>query len=323
MKRIAVLTSGGDAPGMNAAVRAVIRTGIDLGYEMFGVHNGYAGLIAGKLVRMSSRDVGGIIDRGGTCLGTSRCEELKSAPGRDAAVETLQTLDIHGLIVIGGNGSQAGSHLLSNAGIRVIGVASTIDNDLFGADVSIGSTTAVEIAVECIDRLRTTASSHGRAFVVEVMGRNCGYLALASGIAGGAEAIVLPEVETDPEGVANEIRASYERGKSHAIVVVAEGARYNGEKIAHYFQEHSQRLGFELRLTKLGHIQRGGSPCAFDRILGSRLGAAAIEQLHGGIHGILLGYKQGGIVPTALSTVASSTKTIELGLLKLAQVLAL
>jgi len=322
MKRIAVLTSGGDAPGMNAAIRAVVRTGLDHGYEMFGVRNGFAGLIAGQFVRMSSRDVGGIIDRGGTCLGTSRCEELKSRAGRDAAVRTLETSDIHGLIVIGGNGSQAGSHSLSQAGVRVVGVASTIDNDLAGADVSIGSTTAVEIALECIDRLRTTASSHGRAFLVEVMGRNCGYLALASGIAGGAEAIVLPEVETDPESVAREIRASYDRGKSHAIIVVAEGARYNGDQIAHYFQEHSQRLGFELRLTKLGHIQRGGSPCAFDRILASRLGAAAIEQLHGGIHGILLGYKQGGIVPTALGTVASSTKGIELSLLKLAQVLA-
>lgn len=322
MKRIAVLTSGGDAPGMNAAVRSVVRTGIDQGYEMFGVRNGYAGLISGRLIRMTSRDIGGIIDRGGTCLGTSRCEEIKCKAGRDAAIKTLETYDIHGLIVIGGNGSQAGSHALSAAGIRVIGIASTIDNDLVGADVSIGSTTAVEIALECIDRLRTTASSHGRAFLVEVMGRNCGYLALASGIAGGAEAIVLPEVETDPERVANEIRASYERGKSHAIIVVAEGARYNGDKIAHYFQEHSQRLGFELRLTKLGHIQRGGSPCAFDRILGSRLGAAAIEQLHGGIHGILLGYKQGGVVPTALGVVATSTKTIELSLLKLAQVLA-
>ena len=322
MKRIAVLTSGGDAPGMNAAIRAVVRTGLDHGYEMFGVRNGFAGLIAGQFVRMSSRDVGGIIDRGGTCLGTSRCEELKSRAGRDAAVRTLETSDIHGLIVIGGNGSQAGSHSLSQAGVRVVGVASTIDNDLAGADVSIGSTTAVEIALECIDRLRTTASSHGRAFLVEVMGRNCGYLALASGIAGGAEAIVLPEVETDPESVAREIRASYDRGKSHAIIVVAEGARYNGDQIAHYFEQHSQRLGFELRLTKLGHIQRGGSPCAFDRILASRLGAAAIEQLYGGIHGILLGYKQGGIVPTALGTVASSTKRIELSLLKLAQVLA-
>jgi len=322
LRRIAVLTSGGDAPGMNAAVRAVVRCAAAYGMETYGVSDGYAGLLAGRLRLLDDRSVGGILHRGGTILGTSRCLEFHTSETRQRAIVELERRKIGALVVIGGNGTQQGAATLDALGVPVIGVASTIDNDLVGADVSIGSTTAVEIALECIDRLRTTASSHGRAFLVEVMGRNCGYLALASGIAGGAEAIVLPEVETDPERVANEIRASYERGKSHAIIVVAEGARYNGDKIAHYFQEHSQRLGFELRLTKLGHIQRGGSPCAFDRILGSRLGAAAIEQLHGGIHGILLGYKQGGVVPTALGVVATSTKTIELSLLKLAQVLA-
>jgi 6-phosphofructokinase 1 len=322
MKRVAVLTSGGDAPGMNAAVRAVVRTGVARGLEVFGIRNGFAGLIAGDFFRLGPRDVGGIIERGGTILGTTRCEDLKTAMGQSAAVQHLQANDIDGLIVIGGNGSQRGSLVLSQRGIQVIGIASTIDNDLFGAEPSIGATTALDTALEAIDRLRVTASSHKRAFIVEVMGRNCGYLALMAGIAGGAEAIVLPEQPLEPEALADEIRRSYARGKSHAIVVVAEGATFNADGWARYFSEHAERLGFELRVTRLGHIQRGGVPGAFDRLIATRLGAAASEhfQTRGG--GVLLGFMRGVVTATALAEVTASTKPMDASLYRLAHTLA-
>ncbi|HXW75501.1 MAG TPA: ATP-dependent 6-phosphofructokinase [Steroidobacteraceae bacterium] len=322
MKRIAVLTSGGDAPGMNAAVRAVVRTGIGAGLEVLGVRDGFAGLIRGEFLPLGAREVGGIIERGGTFLGTSRCEDLKTSAGQDAALGQLRAAGVDGLIVIGGNGSQRGSCALAQRGVPLVGIASTIDNDVFGAEPSIGATTALDTALEAIDRLRVTASAHRRAFVVEVMGRDSGYLALMAGITGGAEAIVLPEEATDAEELAAEIRRSYARGKSHAIVVVAEGARYNADGCARYFHEHAARLGFELRITRLGHIQRGGAPCAFDRLIATRLGAAASEHLTRGPVGVLLGFMQGGIVATALGVVASSTKTFDTQLYRLARTLA-
>jgi 6-phosphofructokinase 1 len=322
MRRIALLTSGGDAPGMNAAVRAVVRIGIARGLEVYGIRDGFAGLIAGAFCRLGPREVGGIIERGGTFLGTSRCEDLKTDMGQSAAVQQLRAKGIDGLIVIGGDGSQMGSHALAQRGVHVVGVASTIDNDVFGAEPSIGTTTALDTALEAIDRLRVTASAHKRAFVVEVMGRNCGYLALMAGITGGAEAIVLPEQPLDAEALANEIRRSYARGKSHAIVVVAEGARYNADGCARYFHEHAERLGFELRIVKLGHIQRGGAPCAFDRLIATRLGAAASEHLQQGRSGILLGFLQGGIAATPLATVVASAKSFDTHLYQLAHTLA-
>jgi 6-phosphofructokinase 1 len=229
---------------------------------------------------------------------------------------------ISGLIVIGGNGSQAGAAALAQRGTRVIGLASTIDNDLAGADITIGATTALDIAVEAIDRLRVTASSHGRAFLVEVMGRHHGFLALYAGIAGGAEAIVLPEADVEPEAVATEILGSYQRGKSHAIVVVAEGARHDAEALAAYFGEHAQRLGFDLRVTRLGHIQRGGTPGVFDRMYATQLGAAAIEHAAADQWGILLGQRDGKVAPTPLAAIAGVIKSLDLGLYRLAQVLA-
>src|SRR5579862_2978422 len=212
MKRIAVLTSGGDAPGMNAAVRAVVRTGIATGLEVFGVRQGFAGLIAADFVPLGARAVGGIIQRGGTILGSTRCEAFKNESGQVEALRVLHDHHIDALVVIGGNGSQAGAHALSQRGFPVVGVASTIDNDLAGSEMTIGVDTALNIALEAIDRLKVTASSHHRAFLVEVMGRDCGYIALITGITGGAEAIVIPEVETDPEAVASEFRTAYERG---------------------------------------------------------------------------------------------------------------
>lgn len=322
MKRIAVLTSGGDAPGMNAAIRAAVRAGVDKGWEVFGIRRGYAGLIADDMVPLGARDVGGIIQLGGTMLGSARCPEFKTEDGRMQALRTLHKHAIEALIVIGGNGSQTGAYALSQMGFPVVGVASTIDNDLYGSEISIGVDTALNIALEAIDRLKVTASSHQRAFLVEVMGRKCGYLALMSGIAGGAEAVIIPEVETDPEVVATEIRVAYERGKPHALIVVAEGARYNATELARYFQEHRERLGFELRVTTLGHVQRGGAPGAFDRLLATRLGAAAIDHLARGEHGLLVGLLKSEIAATPLAEVVANKKPLDLRLLELARVLA-
>ncbi len=322
MKRIAVLTSGGDAPGMNAAIRAVVRTGLDKGWEVFGVQHGYAGLIAGNLNRLSSRNVSGILQRGGTMLGSARCSEFKTAEGRIEALRVFHRSEVEGLIVIGGNGSQSGAYALSQLNFPVVGVASTIDNDLFGSDITIGVDTALNIALEAIDRLKVTASSHERAFVVEVMGRDCGYLALMAGIAGGAEVVIVPEVKTDPESVAKSLRSAYEGGKNHALVVVAEGAEYNAEKLLSYFAEHHDRLGFELRATTLGHVQRGGTPGAFDRNLASRLGAAATNCLERGEVGVLVGLVKDDIATTTLAEVVSHKKTLDPRLLELARVLA-
>ena len=321
-KRIAVLTSGGDAPGMNSAIRAVVRVGIDKGCEVMGVRNGYAGLIAGHLSSLGARDVSGIIQEGGTILGSARCPEFKTDEGRRKALKMLQENNIDGLIVIGGNGSQTGACHLSQIGFPVVGVASTIDNDLYGSDITIGAYTALSIALEAIDRLKTTASSHQRAFCVEVMGRQHGFLALMSGIAGGAEAIIIPEAETDPEILAFELLAAHKRGKPHAIVVVAEGARYNGEALASYFRENRERLGFEVRFTILGHVQRGGEPEAFDRILGTLLGSAATDLLVSGKHGVLAGFIKWEIATTPLAEVAAKKKALDLNLLELARVLA-
>jgi 6-phosphofructokinase 1 len=323
MKRIAVLTSGGDAPGMNAAIRAVVRTGIDRGWVMVGVSHGYTGLLTGAMTTLGARDVGGIIQQGGTILGSARCPAFTTEGGREAAIRTLHQHDIDALIVIGGNGSQAGAHALSQMGFPVVGVASTIDNDLYGSEITIGVDTALNVALEAIDRLKVTASSHQRAFLVEVMGRECGYLALHAGIAGGAEAIAVPEVETDPEVVAAELRAAYERGKAHALVVVAEGARYNAEGLARYFHKHRERLGFDLRVTTLGHVQRGGAPGAFDRLLATRLGAAATACVAHGEHGVLVGLLQDAIATTPLTAVVAGKKPLDVSLLELARVLAI
>ena len=321
MKRIAVLTSGGDAPGMNAAIRSVVRTGYKKGWEIFGVREGYTGLINEKYVSLGPRDVGGIIQKGGTFLGSSRCLEFKTEEGRLKGFRSLKEKRIDGLVVIGGNGSQVGNFLLYKMGFPVVGIASTIDNDLVGTDVTIGVDTALNIALEAIDRLKVTGTSHKRGFLVEVMGRNCGYLALMAAISGGAEAVVIPEVETDPDEIANIIRNAYERGKSHAIVVVAEGAKYNANKLAQYFKKHQESIGFALRVTILGHVQRGGTPSAEDRILASRLGAGAIDCIEREEYGVLVGWVGGKIKTTPLKEVAGKIKKIDLGLFELARIL--
>jgi 6-phosphofructokinase 1 len=323
-KRIAVLTSGGDAPGMNAAIRAVARMAIGNGWEIFGVRNGYLGLVEGgpNISPLGPRDVGGILGLGGTFLGSARLEEFKEEGTRKKGLANLAAHGVDGLVVIGGNGSQAGALALSKMGLPVVGVASTIDNDLAGSEITIGVDTALNIALEAIDRLRVTAASHRRAFLLEVMGRKCGYLALMAGIAGGADSVVVPEAEVDPEAVADELEDAYRRGKAHALIVVAEGATYNAAGLAKHFDQNRGRLGFDLRVTTLGHVQRGGTPGAFDRLLATRLAVGAVEHLARGEHGCLIGLQKGDVRSTPLGDVVGVRKSIDLNLLTIQKVLA-
>jgi|SRR5688572_567219 len=320
--RIAVLTSGGDAPGMNAAIRAVVRTAVARGWSVLGVRNGYAGLMGGEFQPLGARNVGAILERGGTVLGSARAPEFSEEAGQTRALHKLKSQQVEALIVIGGNGSQCGGAALAARGLPVVGVASTIDNDLFGTDITIGVDTALNVALEAIDRLKVTGSSHGRGFVVETMGRDCGYLALMAGLAGGAEMIVIPEVPTEPEEVAETLRKAYERGKTHAIIVVAEGARHDGEALVQYFRERRERFGFEPRLTVLGHVQRGGTPTFADRLLATRLGAAAVSQLAHGQPGVLVGMVSDHVHTTPLDVVAKTKKKLDTHMLELARVLA-
>jgi 6-phosphofructokinase 1 len=321
IQRIAVLTSGGDAPGMNAAIRSVVRCAVSKGWTTFGVRNGYQGLIDGLFEPMGTREVGGILQRGGTVLGSARCEEFKTFEGREQAIRSLNRRGVDALVVIGGNGSQAGSSALSEMGFPVVGIASTIDNDLYGSDVTLGVDTALNIALEAIDRLKVTASSHQRAFIVEVMGRNCGYIALMSGLAGGAEAITLPEIDTDIEVLADTLRLAYEHGKSHAIIVAAEGAKYNAAELTEYFKTNRDRHGFSVRSTILGHVQRGGEPTAADRVLGSKFGLGAIEAVDRGEFGVLVGIQNNHITTTPFSEVIGKSKPLDEDLLRLARIL--
>jgi 6-phosphofructokinase 1 len=323
LKRIAVLTSGGDAPGMNAAVRAVTRGALAKGWEVFGVRNGYAGLIDDSIEALAARDVGGIVQQGGTVLGSARAQEFAQPAGRGAALKNLSRRSIDTLVVIGGNGSQTGSATLAREGCHVVGVPSTIDNDLYGTDLSIGADTAVNVTLEAIDRLRTTASSHQRAFAVETMGRKCGYIALMAGLAGGAEVIAIPEFEIRPAEVAERLRAAYERGKTHALVVIAEGAHCGVKELMEYYAKERESIGFELRVTRLGHVVRGGTPSAADRILATRLGAAAVDALASGKHGVLVGIVRNEVVTTLLTEIAGRTRPADATLLELARVMAI
>jgi 6-phosphofructokinase 1 len=322
MKRIGVLTSGGDAPGMNAAIRAVVRMALSRGWDVTGIRHGFGGLLNGDVRPLGSRDVGEIMQRGGTMLGSARSPEYDAPDARERALDRLRTERIQALIVIGGNGSQAGAHALSCMGFPVVGIPSTIDNDVYGSDMTIGVDTALNVALEAIDRLKTTASSHRRAFLIEVMGRESGYLALMAAIAGGAEAVVLPERKTDPEDVALQIREAWERGKAHALIVVAQGAMYNAAKLTEYFDEHRERMGFDLRSTTLGYVQRGSDPTYADRMLATRFGAAAVDCVAEGHCGVLVGLKGASLSTTELSEVAIHRKTLDSEMLALAEVLA-
>ena len=286
-----------------------------------GVRHGYVGLIEGHFTPLNARSVGGIIQQGGT-VPADPLPRVHNTGRSCQGVHPDSTHHVDGLIVVGGDGSQKGAAALSEMDIAVVGVASTIDNDLAGSDTTIGVDTALNIALEAIDRLKTTASSHQRAFLVEVMGRNCGYLALMAGIAGGAEVVAVPEVDTTPDAIAHELRAAYERGKAHALAVVAEGARQNAAALARYFREHHARIGFELRTTALGHVQRGGQPTAYDRLLATRLGAGAVEALARGDRAVLVGIIAGRVATTPFAEIVGKQKPLNPDLIRLADVLA-
>lgn len=306
---------------MNAAIRAVTRAGISQGVEVVGVRRGFEGLAAGDFIPLGLRDVGGIMQQAGTMLGSARFSELKEPQVQARAVANLALREVDALIVIGGNGSQSGAAALSALGVQVVGIASTIDNDLVGSDLTIGVDSALHVAVEAIDRLRATAASLRRCAVVEVMGRDSGHLALMSAVAGGAEAMLLPERPVSLDVIAAEIGAAYERGKSHALVVVAEGASHDANALAAYLRAHRERFAYELSVTVLGRIQRGGVPTPFDRLLASRLGVVAVERLLAGGHGVLLGVVKGAVRATPLDAVVGRQKPLDPELLAAANVL--
>ncbi|MEO1289712.1 MAG: 6-phosphofructokinase [Chloroflexota bacterium] len=320
MRRIAVMTSGGDAPGMNAAIRAVVRTAMAQGVEVFGIRQAYAGLLAGDFEPLSSREVSGILQRGGTILQTARNEEFKTKQGQRKALRRLNEHNIEGIIVIGGDGSLRGAMALHRLGVPVVGVPASIDNDIYGTDMSIGVDTALNTILDAIDKLRDTATSHNRCFLIEVMGRNCGYLALMGGILGGAEIVVTPERAIPMEEVARSLEDSYIRGKTHAIAVVAEGAPYHVTDLVKYLDQ--QEVGFEIRLTILGHVQRGGSPTAFDRLLATRLGVDAVNRLVQGETGVMIARTGRGQATVPLEEVTTNARSITDGYYEMADMLS-
>lgn len=321
MKRIAVLTSGGDGPGLNPCIRAVTRMALHLGVEVLGVRWGYTGLLDADVIELDRRAVGGIMGRGGTFLGTNRCPEFRAEKGRRQALRNLNRLAVDGLAVIGGNGSLTGALELHRMGFPVVGIPATIDNDVNGTDIAIGVDTALNTILDAIDRIKDTASSHQRAFLIETMGRNSGYLALNSGLAGGAELVLIPEVETPLEKVAQTVEDTYIRGKAHCIIIVAEGWKPGTQVLVRYLQERKEELGFEVRLTVLGHIQRGGRPSAFDRLLATRLGAATAETLCGGKAGEMVGWVGNQLALTPLEEAVAFQKEISLELGELAAIM--
>ncbi len=322
MKRIAVLTSGGDSPGMNAAIRAVVRTAVYHGVEIFGVDRGYQGLIDGKITPMGPRSVGGIINRGGTILHTTRCKAFYGPEGRAQAAKELEKHNIEGLVVIGGDGTYQGAQKLHQEhGITCIGVPGTIDNDIGGTDFTIGYDTALNIAMEAIDRIRDTAESHDRLFFIEVMGRDSGYLAMMSGIAGGAEEILVPETPTDIEKLVRYLQEGKARGKTSSIVVVAEGD--DAGKAIDVAQRVAERSQFEdSRVVVIGHLQRGGAPTAFDRILACRLGMRAVEALLEGQTGKMAGISGNNVTLRPLSEAWEYRTQFDPSFLRVAHVLA-
>lgn len=314
VKSIAVLTSGGDSQGMNAAVRAVVRSALFHGLEVYGVQRGYQGLLNDDLRPMDLRSVGDIIQRGGTILQTARCKEFLTPEGQQRGADILRARGIDGLVVIGGDGSYQGANKLSKLGIKTMGLPGTIDNDIACTDTTIGFDTAVSIVVDAINKIRDTMSSHERASVVEVMGRHCGDIALYAGLASGAETILVPEVPFDLSEVAERMKHNFENGKRHSIIVVAEGAA-KGEDVSNKITELS---GIEARVTVLGHIQRGGTPTAIDRILASRLGDFAVRQLIEGNSGKACGVVKGELVMTDIDTVVHTKKPFDMEMYNLA-----
>ena len=310
IKCVGILTSGGDAPGMNAAIRAVTRSAIYSGLKVKGIYRGYRGLITDEIVEFKTQNVSNIIQAGGTILKTARCKEFTTPEGRQLAYDNLKRQEIDALVVIGGDGALTGARIFANEfNIPIIGLPGTIDNDLFGTDSTIGYDTALNTIMECVDKIRDTATSHERLFFIEVMGRDAGFLALYGAIASGAEAAIIPEISTEVDQLAELIEHGFRKSKNSSIVLVAEspvtgGAMGLAERVKNEYP------GYDVRVSILGHLQRGGSPTAFDRILASRLGAAAIDALIEDQRNVMIGVRNDEIVYVPFSKAIKNDKPI-------------
>ncbi|KML45401.1 MULTISPECIES: 6-phosphofructokinase [Bacillaceae] len=319
MKKIGVLTSGGDSPGMNAAVRAVVRKAIYHNIEVYGVYGGYSGLMSGNIKKLDLGSVGDIIHRGGTVLHSARSEEFKTKEGQQKGIDQMNKHGIEGLVVIGGDGSYRGAKALTEHGFPCVGVPGTIDNDIPGTQYTIGFDTALNTVIDAIDKIRDTATSHERTFIIEVMGRDAGDIALCAGLAGGAETILIPEAGYSMDEIAERLKKGHERGKKHSIIVVAEGV-CSGVEFAKQIKETTN---FDTRVSVLGHMQRGGSPTAFDRVLASRLGAYAVELILEGKGGRAVGIQNNKLVDHDIIEILDREHTLDLDLYKLSKELSI
>ncbi len=325
--KIGILTSGGDAPGMNAAIRAVVRTALYRGAEVFGIKRGFSGLLSGDIVPLGSMSVADILHRGGTILQSARCLEFKTPEGQAKAKQQLENLGLNGLVIIGGDGSFRGAQILNKMGFQTVGIPGTIDNDIGCTDYSIGFDTAVNTVLDAMNKIRDTASSHNRIYVIEVMGKNAGFIAVAAGLTGGAEAVLIPEVHYDLEAIATQIIKNIERGKSHSILLVAEGLfgdpnsfeHSSAFKVGNYI---SLRTGTDTRITILGHLQRGGTPTFFDRKIATLMGAKAVELLLNGETEKMVGFTQNQIQVYDLDDAIGSKKTVSAHELELVSIMA-
>lgn len=322
MKRIAVFTSGGDSPGMNACVRAAVRAAVYNNMEVYGIRRGYNGMIKGDIFPMDSYSVSNIVQKGGTFLKSARSMEFMTYEGRKKAYENLMNFGIEGLVAIGGNGTFTGAEIFFNEfGVPTVGAPGTIDNDLYGTDYTIGFDTAVNTALDAIDKIRDTADSHDRIFFIEVMGRDSGYIAIQSGLGGGAEMVMVPETDTSIEEVIDTLKSGWNRSKTSSIVVVAEGDEEGGAMaVAEKVKEHLPYA--DIKVTNLGHVQRGGAPTAFDRILASRLGAAAVQGLLDGRKNVMAGLINNELVFTPFKDTITKSKPIHQDLIKLVDILS-
>ena len=319
MRRIAILTSGGDAPGMNGAIRAVVRKSLYYGYEVYGIERGYEGLIQGKFRKMDSASVAGIIQRGGTVLKTARSKDYRTTEGFNKALRNLKEYGIFCVVVIGGDGSMAGARKLTEAGINTVVIPGTIDNDMAGTDYTIGFDTALNTALEAVNKIRDTVESHSRVAIIEVMGRSAGHIALMTGLACGAEKILLPEEKVDLDSVCRKLSETYKRGKRYSIIVVAEGAA-SGYDVAKAIKEKTE---FDASVTVLGYIQRGGSPSAKDNIMASRMGSAAVDAIAENNMNCLVGANMGEIVLLDYETAVHSVRGVNKKLHQLVGILSL
>lgn len=308
--KIGVLTSGGDSPGMNPCIRAVVRAGIAHGARVIGINNGYEGLMNGEFRELGPRDVGGTLLRGGTILQTRRSLAFREPRGQREAIRRMNEIGMDGLVVIGGDGSLTGALALHRQGVKVVGVPGSIDNDIWGTNMSIGVDTAMNTIMDAVDKLRDTASSHGRVFLVETMGRSSGYLAVMAGIVCGAEIVLIPERTVTVEEIAKAVESAYLRGKTHAFIINAEGSGHKTDELAKSLEDMD--VGFQTRVTILGHIQRGGSPTAYDRLLASRMGVKAVEALMLGMSGVMTGLQGRGIDYIPLEEVIAGKREVNM-----------